>query len=77
MQCRWEKGLGLRLGLQLGLGLGLGLGELEEVERKRKKVKKIQQKDKCFYSIQNRKNFKKIKFFILKFFYLLENSTLV
>ena len=47
VQCRWEKGLGLRVGL--GLGLGLGLGELEEKWReKEKKVKKIQQKDKMF-----------------------------
>ena len=50
MQCRWEKGLGLRLGLHLGLGLGLQLwlelGELEENWReKENKVKEVQLKD--------------------------------
>ena len=44
VQCRWEKGLGLRL------GLGLGLGKLEEKWReKEKNVKKIQLKDKMIF----------------------------
>ena len=52
VQCRWEKGLGLRVGL--GLGLGLGLGELEEKWReKEKRRRKYNKRTKCFYLIQN------------------------
>ena len=41
VQCRWEKGLGLRVKGRVGIRK-----TGREVERKRKKEKKIQQKDK-------------------------------